>query len=187
MKRSLLVAVLLLGLSAVLCVTQDRGGSQMKGQDGMAKFIPVGDSSMKIQTVKHATREFFNAWQIHDFGTSMRFIDQHSQFLINTLLPDNGYFTGKRGYIQMFYQWSRTAAIKDATYRINFVDEARQVSVVTCSCSGVVRHNGASFENLKVMIFIKWDMGKISKLNMVELNPQKSLLSLPDQSQQPIQ
>jgi len=171
----LFVAIFLLGLSAVLSVqTQDRGGVEKGWKDEMAKFTPIGDSSMKIQTVKHATMEFFNAWQIHNFGTVMRFIGQHSQFLINSLLPSNGYYTGKRGYMQMFDRWFRTAVIQDATYRINFVDEARQVSVVTYSCSGIVRHNGASFENMKVVIFIKWDMGKISKFNLVELNPEKT-------------
>jgi len=140
----------------------------------MAKFIPLGDRSMKMKTVLRATTNFFNAWQVHDFASLMRYIGRHSQFLVNTLLPPNGYYTGKRGYWQMVDKWWRTAPIKDSTYRIKFVDEARQISVVTKSCTGVFRHNGASFENVKMVIFIQWDMGKISKLNMVEANPEKT-------------
>jgi len=76
--------------------------------------------------------------------------------------------------LKMFDKWHRTVSIKDATYHINFVDEARQVSVVTYSCSGVFRNNGVNFDNIKAMIFIKWDLGKISKWNLVELTPERT-------------
>jgi len=144
------------------------------GRNEMPKFIPLGDRSIQIKTVMHATKELFNAWQVHDYFTVMRFIDRHSQFLINTLLPDNGYYKGQHGFARMISSWFRTAAVKNETYRINFVDEARQICVVTCSSSGVFRNNGVNFENVKEVIFIKWDMGKISKMNMVELNPEKT-------------
>jgi len=68
----------------------------------------------------------------------------------------------------------RTASLTDAKYQILFVDEARGISVVMLTVSGVYRHNNVSFNDVKCMSFIKWNFGKISKMNSVEMNPEKS-------------
>jgi len=167
--------ILLIGLSAVLSFHESPQAKvgNVKSDEKMAKFIPLSGIT-KIKSVMHATTQYFNANQVHDHAVLLRFIDRNSQFLFNSLLPDNGYYTGKRGFLQIMDTWKRTAHLKDATYRINFVDEARQISVVTYSCSGTFLHNNAVFDNIAARIFIKWDLGKISKMNLIELTPQKT-------------
>jgi len=73
----------------------------------------------------------------------------------------------------MNVRWFNTVALTDAKYRILFVDEARGYSGVEYICNGEFRHNNAKFDEIKAIIFIKWDMGKIAKFNIVEMNANK--------------
>jgi len=145
----------------------------LKEEKGVAKFVPLGDKQMKIMTVVHSTRTLMNSFQTHDFTSALTFIDKHSHILAHSLLPTNGYYNGKRGFILLSDRMARMASITDASYRILFVDEARGYSVVEMNKVGVFRHNNASFDNCRSMLFIKWSLGKISKLNIVEINPEK--------------
>jgi len=126
-----------------------------------------------LMTIAHSTRTFFDALQQHDMETSLLFISKHSQMFVNSILPINGYYNGKYGYMQLHHRSINTAYLSDAKYRILFADEARGYSAVEYICSGEFRHNNAKFENLKVIIFIHWQFAKISKLNIVDMNPSK--------------
>jgi len=145
----------------------------LKEESGVAKFIPLGDARMKLATIAHSTRTLMNSAQTHDYANALNFIDKHTQILIHSLLPTNGYYQGIRGFMQLGDRAVRLAAITDATYRILFVDEVRGYSIVEVQKSGVFRHNNASFDNCRSVLFIKWSMGKISKLNIVESNPEQ--------------
>jgi len=148
------------------------GGSDVVGD--IPKFIPLGDRSMKMKSISYSTKDFFNSYLIHDFSGMMRFVDKQSLILINTLLPTSGIYAGKRGFVQSMDRCYRTAAITNADFRVLFVDEARTTSVVEVIYSGVYRHNNVSFDDMKAMFFIKWNMGKIAKMNIVDVNPQKT-------------
>jgi len=145
----------------------------IKEEGGVAKFIPLGDERIKIQTVAHSTRALMNSFQTHDYAIALNFIDKHTQIFEHSVLPTNGYYKGQHGLILFADRANRLAAITDLNYRILYVDEARGYSVVEVHKKGMFRHNNASFDDCRSVLFIKWDLGKISKMNIVESNPEQ--------------
>jgi len=145
-----------------------------KEEKGVTKFIPLGDKHMKkIVTVDHLTRTLMNSIQTHDFARILTFIDKYSRILTHSLLPTSGYYQGKRGFALLAERMTRMVVIKDANYHIRFVDEVRGISVVETRKAGVFNNNNASFDDCRSMLFIKWGLGKISKLHIVDANPEK--------------
>jgi hypothetical protein len=121
-----------------------------------------------MTSTRERATKLVNALQSKELRQLLPLFRHNSLIVYNSELPTGGVYRGFRGLALLASRWKRLVRGQNASYNIKYVDEARDTCVLEGSYSGEFIRTGRKFENLKTLSFIQWANGRVSKMNCVD-------------------
>jgi hypothetical protein len=127
-------------------------------------------------TVAYACKSMFEASRLGSLSNFLTHFTRKSLIFCNNKVPASGVYKGQRGILEMGSKILQMAHVKESSYEIKHVDEARGICIVDSCVKGTFRRNNNTLD-VHHTNFILFRFGKVRVWNLVDHDYKKTITS----------